>query len=52
MLERFQNAAHQRQAEKIVAVATIAVREAENGGDLIEASADSWAFTSAWSAPG
>ncbi len=36
VLERFQNAAHQRQAEKIVAVATSAVREAENGGDLIE----------------
>ncbi len=35
-LERFQQAAHQRQAEKIVAVATSAVREAENGGDLLE----------------
>lgn len=36
VLERFQQAAHQRQAEKIVAVATSAIREAENGGDLIE----------------
>jgi exopolyphosphatase / guanosine-5'-triphosphate,3'-diphosphate pyrophosphatase len=36
VLERFQKAAQQRQAEKIVAVATSAVREAENGGDLIE----------------
>jgi len=36
VLERFQQAAQQRQAEKIVAVATSAVREAENGGDLIE----------------
>ena len=36
VLERFQQAAHQRQAEKIIAVATSAVREAENGGDLIE----------------
>jgi exopolyphosphatase/guanosine-5'-triphosphate,3'-diphosphate pyrophosphatase len=36
VLDRFQKAAHQRQAEKIVAVATSAVREAENGGDLIE----------------
>jgi exopolyphosphatase/guanosine-5'-triphosphate,3'-diphosphate pyrophosphatase len=34
-LERFQQAAQQRQAEKIVAVATSAVREAENGGDLL-----------------
>src|SRR5580658_10066596 len=36
VLERFQKAAQQRQAEKIVAVATSAIREAENGGDLIE----------------
>src|SRR5271163_3021840 len=36
VLERFQQAAQQRQAEKIVAVATSAIREAENGGDLIE----------------
>jgi exopolyphosphatase / guanosine-5'-triphosphate,3'-diphosphate pyrophosphatase len=36
VLERFQKAAQQRQAEKILAVATSAVREAENGGDLIE----------------
>jgi exopolyphosphatase / guanosine-5'-triphosphate,3'-diphosphate pyrophosphatase len=36
VLERFLQAAHQRQAEKIVAVATSAIREAENGGDLIE----------------
>jgi exopolyphosphatase/guanosine-5'-triphosphate,3'-diphosphate pyrophosphatase len=36
VLARFQQAAQQRQAEKIVAVATSAVREAENGGDLIE----------------
>lgn len=36
VLERFQQAAQQRQAEKIIAVATSAVREAENGGDLIE----------------
>ncbi|MGD0464066.1 MAG: Ppx/GppA phosphatase family protein [Tepidisphaeraceae bacterium] len=36
VLERFQKAAQQRQAEKIVAVATSAVREAENGGDLLE----------------
>ena len=35
-LARFQQAAQQRQAEKIVAVATSAVREAENGGDLLE----------------
>ena len=33
---RFQQAAQQRQAEKIVAVATSAIREAINGGDLIE----------------
>ncbi len=36
VLERFQKAARRRRAEKIVAVATSAVREAENGGDLIE----------------
>jgi len=36
VLERFQKLAQQRQAEKIVAVATSAIREAENGGDLIE----------------
>jgi exopolyphosphatase/guanosine-5'-triphosphate,3'-diphosphate pyrophosphatase len=36
VLERFQQAAHQRQAEKIIAVATSAIREAENGGDMIE----------------
>lgn len=36
VLARFKQAAQQRQCEKIVAVATSAVREAENGGDLIE----------------
>ena len=36
VLARFQQAAKLRQAEKIVAVATSAVREASNGGDLIE----------------
>jgi exopolyphosphatase / guanosine-5'-triphosphate,3'-diphosphate pyrophosphatase len=36
VLGRFQQAAQQRQAEKIVAVATSAIREAINGGDLIE----------------
>jgi exopolyphosphatase/guanosine-5'-triphosphate,3'-diphosphate pyrophosphatase len=36
VLERFAESARQRQAEKIVAVATSAVREAQNGGDLIE----------------
>ena len=35
-LARFQQAARQKSAEKILAVATAAVREAENGGDLIE----------------
>jgi len=35
-LARFKQAALQRGAEKIVAVATSAVREATNGGDLIE----------------
>ncbi|HEY7086969.1 MAG TPA: Ppx/GppA phosphatase family protein [Tepidisphaeraceae bacterium] len=34
-LARFQQAAQQRQAEKIVAVATSAIREATNGGDFI-----------------
>lgn len=36
VLARFKQAATQRQAEKIVTVATSAVREAVNGGDLIE----------------
>ncbi|MGA2582264.1 MAG: Ppx/GppA phosphatase family protein [Tepidisphaeraceae bacterium] len=36
VLGRFQQAAQQRQAEKIIAVATSAIREARNGGDLIE----------------
>jgi len=36
VLERFHQAAQQRQCEKIVAVATSAIREAENGGDFIE----------------
>jgi exopolyphosphatase/guanosine-5'-triphosphate,3'-diphosphate pyrophosphatase len=36
VLARFKQAATQRQAEKIVTVATSAVREAINGGDLIE----------------
>jgi len=35
-LSRFQHAAVQRGAEKIIAVATSAIREAANGGDLIE----------------
>ncbi|HVT87995.1 MAG TPA: Ppx/GppA phosphatase family protein [Tepidisphaeraceae bacterium] len=35
-LARFKQAAQQRQCEKIVAVATSAVREAENGGDFIQ----------------
>jgi len=35
-LGRFQQAAQRRQCEKIVAVATSAVREAENGGDFLE----------------
>jgi exopolyphosphatase/guanosine-5'-triphosphate,3'-diphosphate pyrophosphatase len=34
-LGRFQQAAQQRQCEKIIAVATSAVREAENGGDFM-----------------
>ncbi|MEO6435365.1 MAG: Ppx/GppA phosphatase family protein, partial [Tepidisphaeraceae bacterium] len=36
VLARFQQAAQQRQCEKIVATATSAVREASNGGDFIE----------------
>jgi exopolyphosphatase/guanosine-5'-triphosphate,3'-diphosphate pyrophosphatase len=36
VLARFTQAATHRQAEKIIAVATSAVREASNGGDLIE----------------
>ena len=36
VLTRFQQAAQQRQCEKIVATATSAVREAANGGDFIE----------------
>jgi exopolyphosphatase/guanosine-5'-triphosphate,3'-diphosphate pyrophosphatase len=35
-LRRFQEAAQRRQCEKILAVATSAVREAENGGDFLE----------------
>jgi len=35
-LRHFQQFAQQKEAEKIVAVATSAVREAENGGDFIE----------------
>jgi exopolyphosphatase/guanosine-5'-triphosphate,3'-diphosphate pyrophosphatase len=35
-LARFQQAAQQRQCEKIIAVATSAVREAANGGDFIQ----------------
>jgi exopolyphosphatase/guanosine-5'-triphosphate,3'-diphosphate pyrophosphatase len=35
-LARFQQAAQQRQCEKILAVATSAIREAENGGDFIQ----------------
>ena len=35
-LARMKQAARQREAEKIVAVATSAIREADNGGDLIE----------------
>src|SRR5712671_6291599 len=35
-LGRFQQAAQQRQCEKVIAVATSAIREAENGGDFIE----------------
>ncbi len=36
VLGRFQRAAIQRQSEKIVTIATSAVREADNGGDFIE----------------
>lgn len=36
MLGRFQSIAQRRGCEKVVAVATSAVREAENGGDFIE----------------
>jgi exopolyphosphatase/guanosine-5'-triphosphate,3'-diphosphate pyrophosphatase len=36
ILARFQQAAQQRQCERICAVATSAVREASNGGDFIE----------------
>src|SRR5687768_14878737 len=35
-LRRFQQAAQARQCEKVLAVATSAVREAENGGDFLE----------------
>jgi exopolyphosphatase/guanosine-5'-triphosphate,3'-diphosphate pyrophosphatase len=35
-LRRFQQEAQRRQCEKILAVATSAIREAENGGDFIE----------------
>lgn len=35
-LARFKQAAQQRQCEKIIAVATSAIREAENGGDFIQ----------------
>lgn len=35
-LARFQQAAQQRQCEKIITIATSAVREATNGGDFIE----------------
>jgi exopolyphosphatase/guanosine-5'-triphosphate,3'-diphosphate pyrophosphatase len=35
VLQRFQQAALQRQCEKVIAVATSAIREAENGGDFI-----------------
>lgn len=35
-LARFKQAATQRQCEKIVAIATSAIREAENGGEFIE----------------
>ncbi|HRK29721.1 MAG TPA: Ppx/GppA phosphatase family protein [Tepidisphaeraceae bacterium] len=36
VLERFKQAAAQRRCEKTMAIATSAVREAQNGGDLIE----------------
>ena len=35
-LDRFQQAARRRDCEKILAVATSAVREAHNGGDFLE----------------
>ncbi len=35
-LRQFKQAAQRRQCEKVIAVATSAVREAENGGDFIE----------------
>jgi exopolyphosphatase / guanosine-5'-triphosphate,3'-diphosphate pyrophosphatase len=35
-LERFQQAARQRNCEKLIAVATSAVREATNGGEFVE----------------
>ncbi|HSV13517.1 MAG TPA: Ppx/GppA phosphatase family protein [Tepidisphaeraceae bacterium] len=35
-LRRFHEAAHRRQCEKILTVATSAVREAQNGGDFLE----------------
>src|SRR4051795_796707 len=35
-LRRFYEAAQRRQCEKVLAVATSAVREAENGGDFLE----------------
>jgi exopolyphosphatase/guanosine-5'-triphosphate,3'-diphosphate pyrophosphatase len=36
VMARFQQAAQQRQCEKIVTVATSAIREASNGGDVVE----------------
>src|SRR6201985_3900184 len=35
-LRRFQQETQRRQCEKVIAVATSAVREAENGGDFVE----------------
>ncbi|HLL90817.1 MAG TPA: Ppx/GppA phosphatase family protein [Tepidisphaeraceae bacterium] len=35
-LRHFQQAAHKRGCEKVIAIATSAVREAENGGDFLE----------------
>ncbi|HEY1686167.1 MAG TPA: Ppx/GppA phosphatase family protein [Tepidisphaeraceae bacterium] len=40
VLGRFQQAAQQRGADKIIAVATSAVREAENGGDFLQSAWD------------
>jgi len=40
VLQRFQQQALQRQCEKVIAVATSAIREAENGGDFIERARD------------